>query len=575
MTKKEILAVTNSLHLLYVEDDALLRESSKELFSNFFETIDVAQDGAQALEMYENNSYDLIITDIFMPKMDGIELIRRIREQNLKLPIIVFSALSDATSMTSCISLNVDAYLLKPLILANFIEALERVALKITHLNQRVEDPVLIINNIQETFMIDELTGLKSHNALLESIENLQAREIPVLILVNIDEFHIYNEIYGLQTGDTILKKFAKLLEQFEMEGKYSLYRMSGDEFVFFEVVDSIDPDSYIHDIEELIAYIETNPIILPTLKEPINLTVTVGVAFDKENSYGKADMALQEARRRGRQYLGYNIEADKRAELQTNLYWKEEINKALEEGRVHTYYQAIVDKDKNTIKYEALVRIRQIQADGSEKIVAPYQFLDFSKVSRQYIGLTNVVIQESFDTMIEKNAHVSINLTFHDIANKEISKLLRESIQKHHLESKTNFDISSQIIFELLAHTGHKDYDTFVKFVDDFKALGVLITIDNFGLGFSDMSKIAAISPHYVKIDSSLIKNIDTDKHARALVSAIVKFTKELGIKTIAEHVESEAIFAMAKELEIDEFQGYYFGEPLAAVPSKDLDDA
>jgi len=565
MTKKEILNITKNLKLLYVEDDLIMQETSKELFKNFFLEVDIAENGLEALKMYKEHKYDVIITDLSMPHMDGIEMIQHIRKENLTIPIIVFSALNNPSSITACISLNVDAYLLKPMKTQNLIEALEKVTLKV--MSNDNTSSLELVANIKRTFNVDKLTGLKSHSLLLDSIENLDERQTPIMILINIDEFHVYNEIYGLEVGDIILKKFAENLQYFIKGSAYELYRMSGDEFVLYEVVEAIDPETYIQDIESLIAYIDTKPIILANIKEPINLAITIGISFDANNSYGKADMALQEARKRGRQYLGYNTEADRREELQKNLYWREEINRALEEHRVHAYYQGIVDKDERILKYESLIRIKQIQADGSQKLIAPYQFLDFSKVSRQYIGLTTIMIKESFKTMIEKNVHVSINLTFHDIANREINKLLRENIQRHHLEHKTNFDISSQVIFELLEHPGHKDYDTFVEFVDEFKSLGVLITIDNFGLGFSDMSKIASLAPHYVKIDASLIKNIDTDKHAYSLVNAIVKFTQELGIKTIAEHVSTKAIFETAKELGIDEFQGYLFSEPIEEI--------
>jgi len=565
MTKKEILNITKNLKLLYVEDDLVMQETSKELFSNFFFEVAIAKNGLEALQIYKQHKCDVIITDLSMPHMDGIEMIQHIRKENLTIPIIVFSALNNPSSITACISLNVDAYLLKPMKTQNLIEALEKVTLKV--MSNDNTSSLDVVANIKRTFNVDKLTGLKSHSLLLDSIENLDERQTPVMMLINIDEFHVYNEIYGLEVGDIILKKFAENLQCFIQGSSYELYRMSGDEFVLYEVVEAIDPESYIQDIEALIAYIDTKPIILPNIKEPINLAITIGISFDANNSYGKADMALQEARKRGRQYLGYNTEADRREELQKNLYWREEINRALEEQRVHAYYQGIVDKDERILKYESLIRIKQTQVDGSQKLIAPYQFLDFSKVSRQYIGLTTIMIKESFKTMIEKNVHVSINLTFHDIANREINKLLRENIQRHHLEHKTNFDISSQVIFELLEHPGHKDYDTFVEFVEEFKSLGVLITIDNFGLGFSDMSKIASLAPHYVKIDASLIKNIDTDKHAYSLVNAIVKFTKELGIKTIAEHVSTKAIFETAKELGIDEFQGYLFSEPIEEI--------
>ncbi|MEN8304281.1 MAG: EAL domain-containing protein, partial [Campylobacterota bacterium] len=89
-----------------------------------------------------------------------------------------------------------------------------------------------------------------------------------------------------------------------------------------------------------------------------------------------------------------------------------------------------------------------------------------------------------------------------------------------------------------------------------------------------ANMSKISAMAPDYVKIDSTLMKNIDNDKHAYSLVKAIVKFAKELGIRTIAEHVTSREIFEISKELEIDEFQGYYFGQPVGTISNKEIDD-
>jgi len=565
MTKKDILNITKELRILYVEDNEKIRTPSVELFQNFFSEVEVTENGEEALKIYEKEIFDVIITDISMPGMDGIEFIKRVRKDNLTIPIIVYSALNNPTSITACVTLNVDAYLLKPMISKNFIEALEKISLKI-RANSNGSDQA-VVSKIEEKFNMDKLTGLKSHSLLMDKIENSNTQDIPVMILINIDEFHIYNEIYGLSVGDVILQHFAKKLEDFVNGTAYDLYRMSGDEFVLLDITKILDPETYIRDIESLLSYIETNPILLPNIKEPINMVITIGVSFDKTNSYGKADMALQEARRRGRQYLGYNSEVDRREELQKNLYWREEINKALDEDRIHAYYQPIVDKNSNIVKYESLIRMKQLSRNGDEKLISPSDFLDFSKISRQYVGLTKVMINESFKTMIELNVHVSINLTFHDIANREINKLLRGNIKKHHLESKTNFDISSQVIFELLEHPGHKDYDTFVAFVNEFKSLGVLITIDKFGLGFSDMAKVAELSPHYVKIDSSLIKNIDSDKHAYSLVKAIVKFTQELGIKTIAEHVSNKEIFEKAKELGIDEFQGFFFGKPMSNI--------
>jgi diguanylate cyclase (GGDEF)-like protein len=568
---KELLAITKGLRVLYVEDDEAVRESSLELFGNFFDDITTAADGLEGFDKYKSEMFDLVITDISMPRMDGIELVREIRMKDRMMPIIVYSAWNDPSYMTACISLNVDGYLLKPIQTSNVIEVLQKVSSAIASQKKRSDsEEKAFEDTLKSKFDIDKLTQLKSHNALLEKLDNISAVQTPVMILLNIDEFHVYNEIYGLGIGNQILQAFASNIQTFCQGLSYELFRMSGDEFILFEVANALDPERYHQDIEALLHFIETTSIVIEGVKEPIVLSVTIGISFDRENSYGRATMALNEARRRGRHYLGFSVDVDIRHQLQNNLYWREEINSAIQEGRVHAFYHPIVDANKKVVKYESLVRILQPQKDGTVKVISPREFLDFSKMSRQYLGLTKVVISESFKTMIDHNVHVAINLTYQDIENSEIAKLLREQLKKHQLASKMKFDISSQVIFELLDHPNSEGYDNFVKFINEFKALGVLITIDNFGLGFSNMSKISALAPHYVKIDATLMKNIDTDEHSYQLVKAIVTFAKELGIKTIAEHVTNEVIFEKSKELGIDEFQGYYFGEPLAKILSE-----
>jgi diguanylate cyclase/phosphodiesterase len=92
---------------------------------------------------------------------------------------------------------------------------------------------------------------------------------------------------------------------------------------------------------------------------------------------------------------------------------------------------------------------------------------------------------------------------------------------------------------------------------------MGAMIAIDDFGSGYSNFSYIIKIKPDYVKIDGSIIKDIDINKDSYAIASAIVAFAKDLGIKTIAEYVHSKEIFNVCKEIGIDEFQGFYLGLP------------
>jgi len=111
------------------------------------------------------------------------------------------------------------------------------------------------------------------------------------------------------------------------------------------------------------------------------------------------------------------------------------------------------------------------------------------------------------------------------------------------------------------------KDYKLLKKSIKRFRSLGVKIAIDDFGSGYSNFSQILEIHPDYIKIDGSLIEHIDIDSQAFILTKAIVTFFKELDIKVIAEFVHSQKIHEILQEMNIDEFQGYYFPAPLKDI--------
>ena len=94
-------------------------------------------------------------------------------------------------------------------------------------------------------------------------------------------------------------------------------------------------------------------------------------------------------------------------------------------------------------------------------------------------------------------------------------------------------------------------------------RKIGVKIAIDDFGSGYSNFCNVIKISPDYVKIDGSIVRNVDVDPNALIMVESIVWFAKKLGIKTIAEFIHSKEVFEICKNCGVDEFQGFYLGEP------------
>lgn len=152
---------------------------------------------------------------------------------------------------------------------------------------------------------------------------------------------------------------------------------------------------------------------------------------------------------------------------------------------------------------------------------------------------------------------NITINLSFKDILNYEFIDYLDNVLEK------LKFEDRNRLVFEILESENLSDYDFLEEFVLKYKKLGVKIAIDDFGSGYSNFIRIIRLKPDYLKIDGSLIKNIDKDNNSYEIVKSIIAFSKTLNIKTIAEYVHSEEIFNLLLELDVDEFQGYYFGKP------------
>jgi c-di-GMP phosphodiesterase len=192
---------------------------------------------------------------------------------------------------------------------------------------------------------------------------------------------------------------------------------------------------------------------------------------------------------------------------------------------------------------------------DNNGTIVSPGYFLPAARQSRLYPLLSHFVIEEVFKMLETTPHHYSINLSVDDIFDLPTKEFL---IQK--LSSTIH---SNRLIFEILESEGIENYQEVSAFISEVKQLGARIAIDDFGTGYSNFAHILRLDVDILKIDGSLIRNIDTDTNAQTILIAVVEFSKHLGLKTVAEFVHSEAVYNKCKELGINYLQGYYLSEP------------
>lgn len=553
-----LIQSTKKLKLLYVEDKEETRISTLKFLSHFFYDIAVALDGKDAVDTFFSDKYDIILSDINMPVLNGIEMLETIREYDSEVPIIFLSAYSDSEYFLRSIELGVDYFIVKPIEQEQFITGIRKVVEKIELKKQnklyqeRLEDEVAKRTaQLEHKLHYDELTGLQNRFSFFE---HLHKSQLNVLFLVDIDKFKVINEVYGNSVGTKVLCEFSKFLSTMVIE-TCSIYRLSADEFAVLDSAEYIDLQKYEKYLDTF--FRELKDFRVNVDDNSISLDVSIGICTSQDDIFEKAEIALEYAKVHKKHYVMYSAHIDKRKEQSETLKTIDMIKEAIDENRVVPVYQPIVNKDGEVIKYETLMRL-QNREDST--LITPYYFLDVAIKARLYPQLSSMVIFEALRIIDTTQNIISINFNYSDIVNKSFINELEAFFT-------LSPDIGKRSVFEIVESENIQSYDDMKKFISRFRKYGVKIAIDDFGTGFSNFEYILEIRPDYLKIDGSLIKNIDTDVRSHTLVQAIIEFSHKLGITVIAEYVHSKKIFDMLKVLDVDEYQGFYFSEPLANI--------
>ena len=413
------------------------------------------------------------------------------------------------------------------------------------------EESTTKIAQLQEKLYIDPMTGLFNKAALIKDVSEYK---YPKVILMDIDDFGKMNDYYGKYVCDQILKQMANLIKEFAKNENMKAYCIEADRFALVE-----DNNDFIDRYEELaenlldifkgrmLSIKDENGVEV----DDIEIHNTIGFALDSDQTLRKATIALKSAKSLDKDYVCYFKGLSQKDEYANQIERSKLIQNATINDNIVPYFQPIFDEKKIPIKYECLIRILD-----RDDVISPSVFLDISKRIKRYADLEKQLIKKCFEHLTEDpNLVLSINLSSRDMIDGDVSALVLNLLNKH--------NVAGRIVFEIVEDEELKSAERVSVFIERAKSMGAMIAIDDFGSGYSNFSYIIKIKPDYVKIDGSIIKDIDINKDSYAIASAIVAFAKDLGIKTIAEYVHSKEIFNVCKEIGIDEFQGFYLGIP------------
>ncbi len=234
-------------------------------------------------------------------------------------------------------------------------------------------------------------------------------------------------------------------------------------------------------------------------------------------------------------------------------------INFAIERGQVVPYYQGIRNNKTGKIdKYEALMRI--IDADG--KVYTPWHFLDIAKKYSIYNRLSQVMIKRVLNEFSKREESLSINISAYDIS--------RESFKKWFYRKLESYPNAKRLVIEFVETENYQDEMLF-DFIEKVRSYGCRISVDDFGSGYATYTTIISLSPSFIKIDGTIIKDIPINDKNIIILRSICFMAELIGAKTIAEFVENEDIQKILEHYNVDYSQGYLYSKPapLSELPA------
>jgi diguanylate cyclase (GGDEF)-like protein len=550
--------LTQNLNVLYVEDDKESREQISEIFQLLFASVDTAFDGEDALEKYKLKSYDILITDINMPRMNGIELTKRVKTLKPSQNIIIISAHNDSEYLLQAIDLGIDNFIIKPVQMEQLKLVLKKVAnliysQKLTQryheeLERELEEKTA---KLSHQLITDELTGLLNRNALVK-LSN-KKHTIRTMMLISIDNFDNISIAYGYDNGDLLLKEVANFLKS-KIEKEAKLYRVNSNEFAVVSFEKSLKKmHQFAKILQEEVVH---HKISFNNLS--IKITITIAITEGEGCLLKNAHIALKEAQQIGKNRINIYKENSPIELLQLKIQeYMPKLRKIIAKKYIVPYFQPIINNKTSKVeKYECLARV----VDDIGAVQSPLEFIDIAEMTGMIPDITRIMIDKSFQVFQNNDFEFSINISEYDLNDGYLPDYLQKKLKKYNIDA-------SRVVLEVLEGISVIGAKNSLAQLMNLKEDGFAIAIDDFGVQNSNFERVHSMQVDFIKIDGSFIKNIYNNKKSYNVAKTISEFGKSIGAKIIAEYVHSKEVQDIVLELGIEYSQGYYFSPPLKTL--------
>jgi diguanylate cyclase (GGDEF)-like protein len=424
---------------------------------------------------------------------------------------------------------------------------------------------------LQKRAFADPLTDLPNRLLFEDRLRHAQLRleranhhrveERLAVLFVDLDGFKPINDSFGHAAGDLILQNVATRLRELARESD-TVARVGGDEFLML-----------LEDVSDVAACVSFANRVLASLAVPfavagkeLQITASLGVVVHpdhggQDNLIANADAAMYVAKRAGGN--GYAVfephmgtDASEQLELQNDL------RHAIQRGELSLHYQPKIDGKRGHINgVEALLRWKHPQRG----MISPDVFIALAERFGLINMLGNWVINEACRQTAEwaysgLNMRVAINLSVHQLRESGLAERIAQALKHHGVKA-------SQLLCEITESVAMEDTQATQRTIEELGRIGVFLAIDDFGTGYSSLNYLRQLPAKQIKIDRSFVSDLETQEDARAVVHAVVRLAHALGLRVVAEGVETSGQRDILLGMDCDELQGFFFARPMPAA--------
>ncbi len=393
----------------------------------------------------------------------------------------------------------------------------------------------------------DPHVGTANTLKLREDIENLGLNKLCMTEVLNADlSIAAYGEEVYYAGCKDVLDNAQLALEQTGLDKVIRLYSFNYKNFVLAGT-EHIPKEQFLEVMKQFYAQFES----AASEQVEVSAVSRFVVVLQPDRLIERALHALLEAKETQENFVVAPEVLDIATTVKEDAKILDLINFAMDENRIIPFYQGIHNNATGKIeKYEALMRIK----DKDEKIHSPYVFLDIAKKYKIYNRISQMMIAAALSNFENRPEQLSINISAYDIENDTFRKWFYKKLE--------TYPNSHNLVIEFVETENYQNGMLF-EFIKTIRQYGCKVSADDFGSGYATYTAVISLSPAFIKIDGTIIKDVAKAKENVIILRSICYMANLIGAKTIAEFVENEEIQAILEKYGVDYSQGYLFSKP------------